>query len=187
MINPVYFEEDSINKIKEIFDRDGSIQLQNFFDREYLNKLINKIKNVKLKIEYDPMLHSYNYSEFEDKELINELNKILSKINIKLSLSLSSSRLFCFGHRDYSLLSDKINEEEGIKIIIELTKDWNHEANGYTSFVMDNKELVRINSIGNSVSIIKTDNNIKSFVKYINHYALNKKRYFIELKYEERN
>ena len=71
------------------------------------------------------------------------------------------------------------NEFEGEQLI-EYSK---HFGKFYTSFIKDNEEILRFTSLKNSINIIKTDNKMKSFVKYVNHKSHGRKRYFLELKF----
>ncbi|MBS3152787.1 hypothetical protein J4230_05250 [Candidatus Woesearchaeota archaeon] len=101
-------------------------------------------------------------------------------------MKLKSSRLFCFCHGNYGLLNDSLKENCNVKVIVEFTKTWNYDANGYSSFVQNGEEILRINPVRNAVTIIKVNKNTKSFVKYINHLAGKNKRYFVELDYIEK-
>ena len=172
MINKIYNNNQTVEKIREILDPGKSIQLQNILELESFKKL--KLEKVKLKKEYKPELHSYCSKEYSNKELNEFLIKLLNK-------DIKSSELFIFRHRDYTLLNDNLNEKEGFKAILELTENWNNEANGYTSFIKDNKEIFRIIPITNSLTIIKTDKQMKSFIKYINNKAKNNNRHFLEV------
>jgi len=182
MINKVYAQKISLEQIKKVLDNKNSIQLQCFFEEEYFNKLKDRINKIILKKEFIPQLYSYSSADFKDKDIISTINNLISYLFNKSS-KLSSSRIFSFQHRDYTLLSDSIRQDDGVKVIIELTDNWNDEANGYTSFVKDKKEVARINVINNSVSIIRTNNDMRSFVKYVNYKSKDKKRIFIELTY----
>lgn len=179
MINKVYIKEQTIEKIKKVLKKEGCIQLQNFFREKYYKVLYNK--NIKLKKVYIPNLCSYSFSEFKDKKFLKQISNFLSNF---YRLKLKGSKILYFKHEDYTLLNDKTNEEEGITIIIELTNNWNNEYGGYTLFTKNNKEVLRINPIKNSLTIIKTNKEMKSFVKYVNHKAKNNKRIFVELKYK---
>ncbi|HLC58639.1 MAG TPA: hypothetical protein VJI68_02155 [Candidatus Nanoarchaeia archaeon] len=168
MINKIYNNKDTINQIKLVLEKEGNIQLQNFLID------LPKIK-VKLKEVYIPQLHKYRFNNFKiNKEIKEFIEKIINK-------KLISSKVYEFKHTDYTLINDNIKEKEGYKIILDLTKNWNEEANGYTSFIKNNEEVFRINPAYNSLTIIKTNKNMKSFVKYVNNKAKDNKRFFIEI------
>ncbi|MBS3167581.1 hypothetical protein J4216_00450 [Candidatus Woesearchaeota archaeon] len=168
MINNIYKDKKIIEQIKEILKKQGSIQLKEFL------KEPPKI-NSKLKEEYVPQSHSYKFTDYEmNKEIIKFVEIITNK-------KLRSSKLFELKHKDYKLLSDKQKEREGYKIIIELTKSWKEEFGGFTSIIENNQENLRIIPEENTLSIIRTNKEQKSFIKYINNKAKNQKRIFIEL------
>ncbi|QQG38961.1 MAG: hypothetical protein HYS32_00660 [Candidatus Woesearchaeota archaeon] len=182
MINKVYSK--NLNKVKQHFEKEGSVQLQNFFDDNYFNELIDKIKKVELNKIFDSLNYSYSSAGFNDKELINGISGFLSKLLGK-KVNFNFSKIFCFKHKDYTLLNDEISEEKGFKVILELTENWSDEFGGYISFVKDEEEVFRVDTIDNSFTLIKTNDKMKSFVKYINNKAGNNLRLFLELFFVE--
>ena len=174
MINKEYTKKTVIAKIKKEFDKEGSIQLQDFMKID--------ISGIKFVRSYGPSLHSYSFSEFNDKEVIEAISNFLVGI-INEKISFRSAKIFIFKRGDYTLMNDNMNESNGIKVIFELTHKWNNEANGYTSFIKDNSEILRILPMKESLTIIKTDNKMKSFVKYVNYKAGINRRCFIEFIY----
>ena len=166
MINKTYKNKQVQEKIIEIIIKEGSIQLQDF--------LTKKLKIPKLKKEYIPQLYSYKTNKYK---LSKEIKGFLETITNK---KVKSTKIFQFKHKDYTIINDKLKEKEGYKIILELTEKWNQESGGYTSIIENNKETLRINPIYNSLTIIKTNEKTKSFIKYINNKA-NNKRKFIEI------
>lgn len=172
MINNFYNKH--IDEVRKVFDKKTFVQFHGFLDNKDYNKIfsdINKVKSIK---KYDPMLFSYNLIIYNNKDLVKEVNNFVYNL-LRKNLKLISFKTFCLERGDYVILNDKINEKKGIKLIIELTKNWNEQNCGYISFVKNNSELVKIKTLGNCATIIKTDENMRSFIKYINHNVKNKK------------
>ncbi len=159
-INNIYNNKGVQKQIKNILEKEGSIQLQDFL------KELPKLK-INFKKEYKPQSHSYKISNYN---LSKEIKLFIENITGK---KISSSNIFEFKHKDYTLLNDKNSEKKVYKIILELTENWKEEFGGFTSFIKYNKELFRINPIYNSLAIVKTNKEMKSFVKYINNKAKN--------------
>ena len=155
MINSQYLSSEVLNNITSYLKKSSSIQLQEILTQEIYQKLLNNLSKLKLKREYIPNSHSYSSLEFKDNELISLLTEFISKL-LNKKVKLISSKLYSFAHKDYTLLQDDISEEKGITAILELTPDWNLESNGYTSFMIKDEELIRINPSHNTLSIIKT-------------------------------
>ncbi len=179
MINETYKDKEILKPIKEILGEQGSIQLQEFLTIEGCESL----KNKEFKRKYKPEEYSFKSISLKNKKLKEEIKRLLKDLELK-ELKLISSNFFQFGHKDYTLLNDKKNEKEGITLFIELTKNWKEESRGYTSFIENNTEVLRIIPKENSVTIIKTNEKMKSFIKYINNQTEENKREFIELKYK---
>ncbi len=174
MINKVYFNKEILDKIKLVLEKEGSIQLNNFFDTNI------KFSKIKFRKKYLPHSYSYSYSKFIDKEFINYLSDFLF-IFLDKKLRNRFLGLFSFGYGDYTLLNDKFKTKNGYKIIIDFTNYWHDDFGGYHSFLRKNKEFLRLKPKNNSISIIKLDKNTRYFVKYINNKARKNKIYFIDL------
>ena len=182
MLNKNYIIQSTLDQVLNTVNKYGSIQLHSFFDEKFYSNILIKISKIKLKKFYNPSLFSYKSVDFNDSEIINIFNNFVIDLFGK-KLILKSAKLFCFEYCDYFLLNDKINEIKGLKVILELTDKWNNLSNGYNSFVQENQEVLRVNSVRNSVTILKTSKDMKSFFKYINHLALKDKRMFLEFFY----
>ncbi len=183
MINKYYLNLEIINKIVGVINKEGKVQLQKFLSDIYYKELLCNIKNLKLKKKYKPELYKYDCFNIKDKKLILLIEYFLFEI-FKKKVKFHNAQLFLFKHNNYTLLNDNINETNGINVILELTEKWNKKYGGYTSFIKNNQEILRINPVKNSLNIIITDDKMKSFVKYVNHKTKDRKRIFIELSYK---
>src|SRR3989344_453294 len=169
MFNQQYKDKEVLIQIQEVLNETGSIQLQDILDSKFYLELLSKISKLNLKKEYTPESHSYYSTKFTDKYVINTINQFISELFTRKP-ELKSATFYKFKHQDYTLLQDDISEKKGVTAILELTKEWNLQADGYTTFFGDNAEISRISPIPNSLAIILTNKNMKSFVKFINHY-----------------
>ena len=170
MINPLYRNKMIIKEMQQEFKRSHVLKLENFYISP--EKIEKKIKKIKFHREYIPTEYSFekgNILPIDEKELKNFLSlffKKEGKITIKK-----------YGHKDYTLLSDKEKKKIGV-CIIDFTKGWKKEAGGYTSFIKKNEERVRVYPKYNTCTLIETRNK-RSFVKYVNCLS-KKKRVIIE-------
>jgi len=165
MINPIYKNAAIMKQMQDYFKKSKVIKLNNFFQNPK-----SVVNNIKFKRKYLPIEYSYeesNVIKINKKELTNFLSSFF-KIN-KITISLKT-----YSHEDYSLLND-LPQRNKAEFIIDLTKKWNKNAGGYTSFIQNNKEILRIYPEHNTLTLINTKNSTKSFVKYVNCLSKNKR------------
>ncbi len=179
MLNKYYYNEKVRDFIKKELEREESILLQNFLGEDLLKKVVRELNQRKFKRIYKPLSASYEFFEWDKKFPVEGIKEFLESV-LKKKYGIRSKTMYCFEHKDYLLLKDEKFEQEGIKVILDLTSDWNKEANGYHAFVENNEEKVRISPLMNSLSIVKTNAKMKSLIKYVNHNA-KAKRYFLEV------
>ena len=182
MINKIYYNQEITSQIRNVLEKEGAVQLNEFLTEEGINFFLKKREQRKLKRYYIPLLASYEYANFSESNLGEEIKEVIEKI-LGREIKIKSLRFLVFYHKDYTLISDTKNEEEGYTLLLELTEYWKREFGGYTSFVKNNEELQRIYPIPNSLSLIKTDKSMKSFTKYVNHEAKDEKRTVLEIKF----
>lgn len=178
MINKFYLNEKLILEIKEVLDKSGTAQLYGFLDTNYFDSLkINKFRR-----KFELGASNYEFFEYKDKALMHELKNFISFLcNEKLKFK--SAKIFSFKNGDYSILTDKNKEFYGIKLILNLTK-WSNSFGGYNCLIKNNEEFFRTEGVANCLSIIKTNNEMKSFVKYVNNFSKNNRRLFLEVNFK---
>ena len=170
MINPIYLNKRIIKEKQQEFKRAYVLKLENFY--MYPEKIEKEIKKIKFQKRYLPTEYSFeegNKLPIDEKELKRFLS-LFFKREIKLTIKR-------YYHKDYTLLNDKEKKKDGI-CIIDFTKEWKKEAGGYTSFIKDDNEVIRVYPEYNVCTLIKSKNK-KSFVKYINCLS-KKKRVLVE-------
>ncbi len=168
MINPLYKNKQIIRQMQFHFKNSGILKLDNFYTTpESISKQISKQKFIK---KYSPAEYSFEESKkipINKKELKKFLSNFSKVINLKLNLKI-------YAHRGYTLLND-YQKMRKIGFIIDFTKKWNNDSNGYTSFIKNNIEILRIYPEYNNITIVNTKNNVKNFVKYVNCLAKTKR------------
>ncbi len=162
----------------KIFAKNKSIQLKQFVQQAQYEKLCRSIERLqwKKKIEYD----KFNYKTAPLPKELLEFFQSQDFLETVLILSGKTPKeviceLRLFEHENYTLLHDEIVQPEGIAFELEFTPIWNEKWGGCTSFVRKKKEFARITPTPNTLTIVQQDKNTKSFVKYVNHLAENKK------------
>ena len=182
MLNKHYLHQDVLPDLQTVFQREGSIQLQHFLEDEWYLKLLDRVKRLHYKQEYYPQYSSFSLAPFSEKRFLEPIHEFACKL-LGASFQLRTAQAHCFQHRDYTLLHDELQEEEGISVFVELTPRWSVGYGGFTSFIHDNQEMLRILPLGNTLTMVRTYPDMKRFVKYVNHRAERQKRYFLEFKY----
>lgn len=182
-LNKTYLEKKAQENIRKLFNQEGSIQLRAFFGHQSYLRLLDTIKRKKFKRFYKSNLYAYHAVSIHEKESADLLAYFFYSL-FKKKPTLVSARAYSFQHGDYTLLHDATAETPGILFLIELTPHWESTYGGYHSFIQKNKELLRIYPVGNTLTLIRTQKDTRSFIKYINHTARPHKRSFILYRYQ---
>ena len=140
MINKIYLNK--ISDLKEHFSKNGSLILHEFLSEDIKKEVLN-LKFIK---EYSPMKYSYSKSNFKlNNEILDFISKILGKeIN-------NNFESFSFGWKDYTILSDEINYEYGIDIIIDFADDWDSNFGGSIVYVDGSGNYTKIEPSSNTL------------------------------------
>ncbi len=182
MITKEYLHSDVVADLQQVFRREGSLQLHHFLQKEWYVKLLGRVKRLRYEHVYDPLYHSYYTTLFSDKRFLTPLHNFVCNL-LGSSFQLREAYAFSFHHKDYTLLHDELQGEDGILVMLDLTSWWNQEAGGFTSFIQQNQELLRVLPAQNTFTMIRTSPEMKRFVKYVNVMADKQRRYFLELRY----
>lgn len=165
-----------------------SIQMQEFFTKEFFQKLSSLVRKAKYKRRELISIASFHEAEVpkEIKELFssNDFRKIISMIAGKELKPLGELRLMYFGHKDYTLIQDAVKKFPGIDLWLDFTSDWDESYGGRISYRNAYKELVYFYPLENAVTIADRKKELK-FIKYVNNKAKNRKRYLIKAYFAE--
>ena len=82
-------------------------------------------------------------------------------------------------HHDYILRSDHLHEEHSYVLLLELTPTWTPSYGGITTYLPARGTPILITPVANTLSLITTTTQHRSFVQYINHTAKKNKRLYL--------
>ena len=156
------------NKLRQ----DNVIELQQFLKKEFVGNIEKKIKGLKFKREEKLMSHSYSYSDDEktiqkiSEEIIPFIMEVIPIKNIDISIVKME-------HKDYILVHEKKHKI----FILDVTTTWNDESGGNIIFTDTRGNGTIIQSKCNSLII--SNGKFRFFIKYINHHAAKKAKYYI--------
>jgi hypothetical protein len=169
-INPLYLKDKTIAAAHAHFlsQHPKNIQLQDFLT-------VAEISSLGWKKIDEPEKRKYAEAKYDlPIELVQFISKIVGK-----RLKVIYSGAYEFSHGDYTLLQDEA-QPSGILIQLELTPKWDETWGGYTSFVNESGEVVRITPQANTLVIVDQTSKMKHFTKYVNHLSGTQKRVFIQ-------
>lgn len=182
LINPIYFQQNTLLAIADHLKANKSVQLNNFLS---LN-LICSIKNEFLTFEWlktrNPLLHSFshlNQKKTKKSQIIRFLSSMefLRFISFLSGKSLKSSEhsLRKFNKGDYTLLYDDVLNNKKIDVVYHLLTSKNKnvleidESNGGSIYYLENsKQILTIEPSDNCLSIVCVGK-MRSFVKFLNN------------------
>ncbi|MDO8642453.1 MAG: hypothetical protein Q7R76_02570 [Candidatus Woesearchaeota archaeon] len=183
-INPLYFKEENIRKIQQMFASNQtvpSIVLHDFFQKECYEQLKQGITRAAFQKERHPILYSYQEATpsfvnegLNTKEMLDFLQKILNKKIKKITGTVQ-----CFGWKDYTILNDEVVEKPGIDLFFCLSDDWDESYGGNVVYVDGTGEYTKTLLTENMLMIVERKKGVQKFVQYVNHRAQNKKLYLM--------
>ncbi|KAJ2354503.1 putative component of NuA3 histone acetyltransferase complex [Coemansia sp. RSA 2618] len=89
-----------------------------------------------------------------------------------LELAQASQQVRRFAHGHYTLVHDHVREPAGLDAVLSLgAGEWQDAWGGAMHYVADTDELLRVNPMPNSLSLVMRDEGTLRFVKYVNHTA----------------
>lgn len=195
MINKAYFEKELQKEMQDFFTENVFLQLHSFLDKESISfkDALNKSKYFERK--YSPLLESksiLNLKEefsidilrfveyFKSKEFIRFLEDI-----IDFSLQIKEFSVVCYGHKDFVLLNDiSTQDDDCIEVIFDLSDEWNEAYGGTQTYTTKEEELLHLEPLFNSLTILYKPEDVMKYLKYINSRAKDKKILRVEMKFD---
>ncbi len=157
--------------------------LSDFLIKKSWEELRKKTISEKGKERYVP--HEYRYSDlllgndldaFSSKEFLTFVREISG---IKVTKSDVSTRKF--NHRSFTLLHDELEDAERLVFFYMLAPAWDLSWGGQTIFSFgDDREPLIFNVQNNSFVLLKVPRGMRSFVKYVNHFAGDKELVIVQ-------
>ncbi len=205
-----YLQQKTVIQMRELYNQENDsnqkqvikqLQLQQFFNTK-IKTVVKQLFCLDATRKYVPNIYNYSFAQkirnvqkIDDKsdgnkELMNFLALFQSEEWIKyisfitgIKVVNCTLKIKSFGHKDYSLIHDSIEQKKAIIVLVDITPNWKDEFGGY--FVLHKgEEFFVVPSAENSILIYERDQEMKSFVKYVNHHAGKKKKIFLEIEYE---
>lgn len=156
-----------------------SVQLRQVFNQGFYHKLKKDILSLSYQPDRQLLTHSYLTAAlpasllrlFHSPKFFSVISGIIGRPIQKVDL-----HAHLFSWKDYTVLSDETIEPAGIDIIIDLTEDWPEGAGGEIIYRDREGNYFPLPSTPNTLTIVNRKRTIQKFVKYVNHYAGNRKR-----------
>lgn len=184
-INHSYLQEKTKLQLKTLYQQSKELPmvvLAQFLTREMYNGLKRQLQKIAWEKVNNPLERKYNRGVIpkqlitivESKECKDLLAVIIGKPILRIE-----GYIYQFQWRDYTIISDEAENEPGIDLFIDLTDDWPEQAGGALIYVDGTGDYTKIPLQGNLLAVTHQKQGIQKFVKYVNHFAEDKKRYFI--------
>jgi len=155
-----------IDLSKEFYSEESlpSIELEDFFTDEELQKIERAFAECSFEENYNPLSHHLYEADFsipvDIKEIVEEI--IAKKIkDIKWTA-------YDIKHKTYKLVDP--TEEPGFDIIFEIS-NWNPEWGGVVVYRDEEGATTEIEPKRNTCTLVERKPGIQSFIPYTNHYA----------------
>ena len=184
MINDLYLSDTLKEKIKiELQKKEfPSATLFHFLDEETYKKIPAELLRTYFRPEQLLTSHSYATAEipptlkrlFSSSEWLNFLSSVTGTEIRALDL-----KLYRFGWKDYTLVSNDSLPKLGVDIILNLTEAWNEVFGGVVRYKDAEGNFISLPAPGNVFTIVRASNRIQQFVQYINHHAEKRKRLMV--------
>ncbi len=173
-IHPAYLQLQTLRRAASAYHNNHphSIQLTQFLLPQACRALLLAAKGARWKRH-----EQYGQARFATAALPPPLRQFLAGEPLQALLHAitgrqpGTARLFAFRHRDYTLLSDGVRQPAGTLFQLELTPRWQAAWGGFTSFVANGREPLRITPMPNSLVLAEQQAGVQQFVKYVNHHA----------------
>ncbi|HLC81853.1 MAG TPA: hypothetical protein VJH68_04305 [Candidatus Nanoarchaeia archaeon] len=159
--------------------------LYQFFNQEYYQQLKAEIKRLNFKKSRQHLSHSCAQAKvpllLNNFLLSQKFQQFLFFITGNKVKSLTA-KAYQFGREDYLILNDRLQKNHHAEITLDLTNGWDKNWGGSISYANGKGEVLALPIKENTFTIIELKRNVNRYVKYINHYAKNKKRVFCLVK-----
>ena len=179
MIKKNYFQD--IEKLKKSFEKDKEFPcliLFEFLDEIFYGKLKEEVKNLDFK--KDKKQFTYSYGKANPGELLkefidsNEFKTFVKKITSRDKVKDIS--IYKLSWQDYMILNDQNKEESEFDLFIDFTEEWNEFFGGSLIYVDGTGDYLKIPIRENMAGIIKKNDGVNKFIKYVNNHSGNQTR-----------
>ncbi len=192
-LNKFYTTKDTIKEMKDYFENEGFIQLNDILNKNYAKKVKEIILKQNFICEYKPMFHKrkiLNTKNLFDLETIKLIEYFKSKEFLEyieeitdFDLSLNKLELCVYEHKDFIILNDKTTREDTIEVIYDISDKYKENFGGKLTYVSEEEELVYLEPTFNTLTILYKAEELKKYLKYINNNAKTNKIVRIEISF----
>ena len=183
-INEIYLNKEIIKQVRENFRQSEEIiVLTEFLKKRECEKIKKRAR--KLSGEKIIIPDKFSYFKICDKEVneifnSDEFLKFISGIITK-GVKVKETSIRKFGHRDYTLLHDDSNTQEGYEFFFFISDNWSHSFGGCKVYVdtQGKKDSLIFIPENNKFCLIKCKNR-RGFMKYVNHLAEDREIILVE-------
>ncbi len=185
MINERYADTTVQQKMRDVFHTETEFPCVTLFS--FLNlKVYEKIQLdvIRSFFRQEQVLTSHSYSTAPLPSSVakflqsSELAGFLSSV-VGSPVRVEESKLYRFGWKDYTLLSDLEEILPGIDLCLDFTDYWAENAGGQVVYKDEQGNFIELPRGGNIMSLVRRKENVQRYVRYVNHYAGKMKRYIV--------
>ena len=184
-INSTYLKEEVILEMREFFESEGFIQLNDFFEKKWISETKNILLKCEFVLSYKPIFYRRKSLEiknqfnlnvillteyFKSKEFLNYLEEIT-----QFELEFSNLEVNIYSHNDFTLLNDKNKREECLDVIFDLSDDFNESMGGRLTYLVKDEEVFYLDPTFNTLTVLYKSEEVMKYLKYINNRAKNNK------------
>lgn len=193
-INEHYKSKDFTSQVSDFFNKEGYVQLQDFFIEKDALKIYKKLNKENFKLTFEPLEHKKyeidikkSYSPeilqiaeyFKSKEFIEYIESITD-----FSLQFKKLSINKYNHTCYELLSDSKVNAECIHVIFDISENWKKENGGTLVYTTSKEELLYLEPSFNSLSLVIRNVDILTYLKYINYKSKDNNIVRINIEYD---
>lgn len=161
-------------QVKKHFMKEGSVVLEAFLDLDVFEKVKGEFLNGEFVDEVHPILHAFKMTKVsgDGALFVKEfLKKVLGDVNFSWDVR-------SFGWKDYTIINDDVTLDDGYDVYFCL-EDWEYSNGARIVYVDGNGGYVYFTPKANTLVLVKRSKNMQKFIEYVNHYAKEKRQYYL--------
>ena len=173
VINTLYVDGGVLKSASKTFNSQNprNIRLERFFQPAAFGLLQKKLHRSSYKLKFHP--NKYKYFTTKLKEIDSFLNGRYFDDLIKKILNIKKYKLKYEIRKleagNYTLLHDTEKENPGIDFVIDFSKHAKKYFGGYTAYLTESEELLKLTPSPNSISFVERKNQVLKYTKYFTH------------------
>lgn len=182
LINPVYLKGEVIIQMRTAFkqSKPNVLVLPDFFDKSFYGKLAGEMLSSRGKENYVP--HEHRFFEMPLDREIKEIFSSRAFINFiseATGVDIGGFKMCArkFGKGNFSLMHDDLPSAKRFVLFYTISPSgWDSKWGGASVFSFgDERAPLVFENIGNSLTLISVPSGMRDFVKYVNHFAGDKR------------